>query len=239
MTSDQRADRVAARQHGLLTHSNARSAGLTERQIAHRIGTRRWDRVARGLYRVNSAPLTAHQRLLTAVLAGPVGAVASHVSAAWLLGALTLAPTPHVLVPVGTSARGVPAVVHRGDLGAGERTKRWGIPVTAGVRTAVDCAALLPAERLANVVDTLIFDGLTTAVRIERAMAARDARACPGAAALRQVLRAWIVAIEPGSPAEVRLLRHLARWGFPGPVTQYEVRSRVRDLRGSPRPGVA
>jgi hypothetical protein len=44
-----------------------------------------------------------------------------------------------------------------------------------------------------------------------------------GRVVLRSALEVWLDAISPGSPAEVRLLRRIAEWGFPPPITQFEV----------------
>lgn len=42
---------------------------------------------------------------------------------------------------------------------------------------------------------------------------------------LKLALEVWADGITPGSPAEMRLLRRLAEWGFPTPVRQLDVYS--------------
>lgn len=219
MTPDQRSDRCAARQHGLLTSVDALASGLSRAQIEHRVRTRRWVVVARGLYRVTSAPVTPHQVLMAAILAGPAQTVASHLSAAWLFGLVACPSLHHVTVPVGSSARRLTARVHRSTLAAHERAHLLVVPVTSPTRTVVDSASLLAAEPLGDLIDAAIVGGLTTAAKLDAAAGGRT-----GSPRLASALKPWTDPIRPGSPAEVRLMRRLADWGFPPPVSQYVVR---------------
>ena len=97
-TPDQRANRLASRQHAAISHSQAVEAGLTAKQIKLRLGSRRWIRRASRVYVIAGSPATWQQDAAVACLAGPDGTVASHLTAAALLGLTIPPPVPHVTV---------------------------------------------------------------------------------------------------------------------------------------------
>jgi hypothetical protein len=77
---------LAERQHGVITQSQAFELGATEKLLRHERAAGRMERAGRLVYRFTGAPVTDRQRLLIAQLAAGPGAVASHRSAAALLG---------------------------------------------------------------------------------------------------------------------------------------------------------
>src|SRR5687768_10837053 len=81
---------LARDQYGLLTRPQALAAGMTPKQIRHRLDTGRWEVDHVSVYRLAPVPVTWHQRLLSACLAGGPGAAASHRSAGelWQLDAV-------------------------------------------------------------------------------------------------------------------------------------------------------
>lgn len=109
---------------------------------------------------------------MAAVLAGPPGTVASHLSAAWLWGVRPLPSRHHVTMPRSASGARAHAVVHRRPLGRADRARASGIPVTSPPRIAVDAAALLGASPLGDLVDALIVRGHTRPQQIEEALVA-------------------------------------------------------------------
>lgn len=138
MTPDRRLARVAARQFGLLTSADARRAGLSRHQIRSRVESGRWRSMGVGVYLLNGVPPSEQQRTLAACLAGPVNAVASHLSAAFLFGLVTAPSSPHITVPTTASCRNPRAVVHRSEVSRIERTTVCGVPATTPARTLVD-----------------------------------------------------------------------------------------------------
>jgi predicted transcriptional regulator of viral defense system len=224
-TPDQRAERLAARQHWLLTREQALRCGLSSRQIERRVASGRWAAVQRGLYRLAAAPITWQQRVLAACLGGPPGTVASHLTAAALHG-LTPAPArPHVTVPRRAWPVAGQAIVHRGDLDPRDRLIVTGVPCTCVARTPLDCASTIGHRRLCDLVDTAFCERLSHTDSVAEAIArAQRGRGRRGVAALRQATSAWSPGIEPGSPAEMRLLRQLAAWGVEAPTPQIELR---------------
>src|SRR5688572_9574253 len=72
---------LAERQHGLVSHDQLRSAGLSPRAIGRRIDAARLHPVHRGVYAVGHRRLTRAGYWMAGVLAGGEGAVLSHRSA--------------------------------------------------------------------------------------------------------------------------------------------------------------
>jgi hypothetical protein len=123
------------------TRAAADVAEMTRTQLA-RDGVR----VTRGAFVSRSIPLaTAHAtRAALAVL--PEGTVASHATAAVLLGAPLRASWPLELAvrPGGYRARRQRIRVHVHDLTARDEVRCAGLPVTSGPQTWLDLAARLP-----------------------------------------------------------------------------------------------
>lgn len=223
LTPIQRAERLAAQQEGALHFDQALAAGLSPDQV-HRLTTAgRWRRAVVGVFVVAGAPDTSRQRLTTAYLATrAAGGVVSHVSAGAEWSLVPASPLPHVTVPPGTSAACRAAKVHRSIVPAVDRAHRGALVVTSVSRTIVDLAAMLDRPTFERAVDTALCRKLASPSSIDAA-AARSGRRRAGSALLRSTLEAWSPSIEPGSPAEVRLLRQAAELGIVGLVAQYEV----------------
>jgi hypothetical protein len=225
LTPDQRADRLASRQHGAISGSQALKTGLTRRQIERRLASGRWLPVARSVYVTASSSDTLQRRCMVACLAGPPGTVASHLTAAALFGLSAAPPVPHLTVPRGSSGRQREAVVHFGSLVKRDTCKVGPIPTTTPARTLVDCAGILDYEPLCNLVDSALYRKLADPALIEQAVT----RACrapgrKGTRLLGDALSVWVSGVRPGSPAEARVLRCLARWGLPAPERQFIIR---------------
>jgi very-short-patch-repair endonuclease len=137
---------IAARQHGVISLTQLRYAGLTRRAIGRRVASGKLYRIHRGVYAVGHPGLSREGRWMAAVVACGDGAVLSHRSAAALFG---FAPkprgrwdelTPEVTVPGdGGRARRAGIVLHRSStLLPSQTTRRAGIPVTKPARTLAD-----------------------------------------------------------------------------------------------------
>lgn len=218
-----RLDRLTSRQHGVVSRVQALEAGLTRDQLEHGVGTGRWVRVARGVYRMAGAPFSWQQATMTACLTSK--GVASHLTAAALLGFAEPPLIPHVTVPRGSSARMGGVVVHWGTLGPSDRCWVGPMPCTRPGRTLIDCAYLVTFEALCELVDAAFCAGLADPGGVRRA-AVRASRAPGrrGLAAIRSALEVWTPGAPPGSPAEMRLVRRLVAYGLPEPVRQFVVR---------------
>jgi very-short-patch-repair endonuclease len=200
--ADQRAGRIAARQHGLVALRQAREAGLTDRQVRARVASGRWQPVRARVYRLNGHRPSWTAAVHAAVLAAGPDAVASHRSAALLHG-LRQAPAPdlhEVTVPAPRHPRLGDVAVHRTlALPDRDRCRVRGVPCTTGARTLVDLAALLDRDALTALVDEAVFDQVVArGVLHGRALAMAGGRGgvdllvrltAPGAA---PVFRSWL-----------------------------------------------
>ena len=142
---------IAQRQLGLITHDQAMQL-ITYRMIERLLGSGRWERVHRGVYRVAGAPVTYEQRVVAACLAAGAESAASHRSAAWIWGLLDEEPdVVEIAVPRPLHHRLRNVVVHRAtDLERADTTLRRGISVTNPMRTLVDLAAVAPVGTVAH-----------------------------------------------------------------------------------------
>jgi len=219
----QRAERTASRHQGVLDHAHAVAAGMSDAQIHRAVASGRWRRVAIGVYVVAGAPATARQRTMVAYLASrQAGGVVSHLSAAAEWGLLPPPRTAHVTVPPGSSARLKVARVHRSVVAPIDRAHRGGLLVTSVSRTIIDVAAVRGQAVVAAVVDAAFCRRQATAASVVAALD-RIPRGRAGKALAREVIDVWTPRIEPGSPAEIRLLRAAAVEGIVDLVPQYEV----------------
>lgn len=225
LTPDQRADRLASRQYGLISRTQALACGLTRNQVQGRVSAARWIAVAPSVYRIAGAPTSWQQNTMAACLAGPSGTLGSHLTAAALYGWCDPPLLPHVTVGRSTSARKRIFVAHRANLQLEDRTLVGGIPATAPARTVVDSATLLTGRPLGELIDNALCSPLTDGGAVSAALdrAARGPGR-KGSAELRRALEDWDPRVRPGSPAELRALRLIRQWGFATPVQQFVVR---------------
>jgi very-short-patch-repair endonuclease len=132
---------IAGRQHGVVTGSQLRRAGIGHRSISRRVQAGRLYRVHRGIYAVGHSRLTFEGRCVAAVLALGARAVASHRGAAVVWGMLNPHSGPiDVTVPGdGGREKRTGIRIHRShSLIAAVTTRRNGIPVTSPARTLRD-----------------------------------------------------------------------------------------------------
>ncbi len=141
--------RLAARQHGVVSSRQLRTAGIDHRSISRRVQNGRLHRIHRGVYAVGHTNLSFEGRCMAAVLALGQCAVISHRSAAALWGLL---PSPAGFVDVTVSGDGgrrkrVGVTVHRSfTLAPRVMTRRNGIGVTTPSRTLRDLHRAVPRQ---------------------------------------------------------------------------------------------
>lgn len=225
----ERVSAFAERQNGAVSGRQLERAGVSKRVRRVWLRQERIGRTsARDVFVMPGAERGWRQDLRVAILAGPKAAVASHLSAAAVLGLLAPPAIPHVTLPRSSSGRFPGAVVHRATVTAPDRCSFDGWPLTGIARTIVDCAPLLDQESFDKLVDAAIGRGLTNYRKIR---GARE-RAGPvrGAKQLMAALAPYSAGAEPGSEKEAHLLRVIHRWGLPPPVTQHKIRDDNRRL---------
>jgi hypothetical protein len=137
---DDALEMMAARQHGLITRSQARRAKLSDEAIRHRVANGRWIRVRPGLYALVGAEPTWEQQVHGTVLMVSGEAWASHGTSARLWGYDGYSEWPiEITVPLGANARVAGVRTHRsgtlehGDLrevDGSRRSRRLGLLLT-------------------------------------------------------------------------------------------------------------
>ena len=146
-------------QHGLISRAQALDAGLTARQIEHRVASGRWVREARGVYRHAAVPSSGLSRLLAAWMA--YGGLASHRSAAALhrIDGYTLHIVELSVAPGGNRAVKGVRFHQSTQLDLAKPVVRDGIPVTGPARTVLDVAAVVNRKRLDRTIDAVLRSG--------------------------------------------------------------------------------
>jgi hypothetical protein len=175
-------------------------------------------RITRGAYLSRAVPPTAPFVIRAALEVLPEEALASHRTAAAILGAPVDASSPmEFAVPPGVyrpRRRGIR--VHVRDLGPQDRTVLAGLPLTSGPQTWLDLAAVLAPDDLVVVGDALYRQGHLDA----RALGERLARA----GGVRGVSRARRLAsqLTPLAASRPESLVRFWLWdaGLPAPVPQ-------------------
>ena len=168
---------------------------------------------------------------MAAVLWAGERSVASHRTAAglWEIAGVERGGRVELWVPGERAPRHAAVVVHRGAVTGNDRRMIARVPVTSPARTIVDLAAVLDGEPLEAALEDVLHRGLTTALTIERRLAALGGSGRAGSGVLRRLL-----AQRDQAPAESRLevkVWRLLRGAGLRPVRQYPVRCEGHTFR--------
>jgi very-short-patch-repair endonuclease len=208
----------------VVTRRELLAAGVSRREIEHRLMTGALLQEHRGVYRVGHRAPSVEARYLAAVLACGEGALLSGPAAGHLWGLIKgAAPPPEVTAP---TQRRVPGVATRRSRTADATTHR-GIPITTVPLTLVALAAQLTAEDLARACHEAGVRYDTTPRQVEEVLLRRPN--APGTRRLRSVLHGD--AKVTLSKLEQRFLRLLEREGLPLPQTNRPAGTRRVDCR--------
>jgi hypothetical protein len=193
------------------TRQQANDAGITDAMLRRRSAYRR---LLRGVYLAADVPVTLRLWLLAALLVAPAGAVVSHLTALRWYGYEQGPLLPlHVSTRSATHSRLDELEVHR----RGTRITGYlhqGIPVTGPDRTIVDLARDVSIPRLIEIIEWMLFNGLTTLDRL-----ADYALTCHlhGVRRVRSVLGRVRIGAESPLESRVRLMLVFARLPEPEP----------------------
>jgi predicted transcriptional regulator of viral defense system len=155
---------IAETQAGYFTSEQARSVGFTPSLLAYHAQGRQFERIERGLYRLNRFPATPYEDLFVASLSAGPNAVVSHDSALALYELSDLLPAEiHLTVPRTSSRRHPGLRLHTNRLEESEITQYNGLRVTTVPRTIADAAAGgLADELVIQAIQQSLQRGLTT-----------------------------------------------------------------------------
>lgn len=212
---EQRLARHFAASHGVISRRQAMALGMPGPLIDYQLRTQRWAAVYRGVYQRRGEHLAQEGRLLAACLSLTTGAVASHMSAAWLW---ELVPGRLSRLVVSTSrAAAVRAqfeVRRPSDLDSTDRTHRRGIPVTTPARTLCDLGDDEGPAAVQSAIDAALARGLVTVGQLTEAIDRSAAPGRRGPAVLRASLgERGVVGVPDPSVLESRVARLLKGWG--------------------------
>lgn len=224
--------RLGAPQHGLVTHAQLLAAGFTRHEIQHLLDSGRVAPVHRGVYRTSGSPKTWDQLML----AGTIYAKgqASHRACAHLWGVeLTGTPPTELTVVASRAPRPRGIIVHRSVDLAGPGIRRRGIPTTGPLRMLTELGAVVDAEQVGMVVDSLLSRRIVTMDGIEhfRRQLGRSGRS--GAGVLGDILASRPLGrAAPDSTLEPVMARLCQRFGLEMPAYQVwvEVHGKWRRL---------
>jgi hypothetical protein len=211
---------VAAGQIGLFTLEQALAAGLTQHQLAHGVRSGRLERIGRSVFSMPGREPSWERDVLAALMAADPRAVASHRTAAALLGFDGFGAGPvELTVPRGRRVRTALARVHTSEVLSPLDVVRVGrFHVTSGARTLIDLAHQLDESALAAAIGSALRDGWTSDAFLQRRLGALPGRR--GVGALRRALAGPIA----HSHLERRFLALIESAGLPLPRTQVTYR---------------
>ena len=218
VTPYQRLLDLAARQHACLTHAQARSCGLTDPQVRHRVRNGSLERVGSRVLRVVGAPSTWEQQLMAGLLDLGDAAVVSLRSAAALHG-FDGFPSRAVEFTIPRAARGERScwTVHTTNrLDQIDRAAVGPFACTSAARTVVDLARTEAVRDLERAIDSVVRDGLASPTFLRRRLT--DLRGS-GRAGVR-LLDELLVDAGSHSPLERAFLALVRRAGLPRPQCQ-------------------
>ena len=215
---------LAESQHGLFTYAQLGALGVSEGTLEYGLRTGRWERMADGVYRVSGSQRTWEQVLMALTLSAGPGSVASHRSAAALLGipGFSRSGAPEATTPRPRRHRRRDALVHRSRLLPAEHlTVVDGIPVTRAGRTLVDLAAVIHPARVERAVDNCLARGAVTLPLLAAVTEDLAVKGRTGIGLMRQLLEAREAGyVAPESELEARFLDLVVAAGLPTPRVQ-------------------
>jgi hypothetical protein len=222
--------RLATVQHGAVARAQLRQLGISDQAIATLAVHDQLIRVARGVYAVGHARLSAHGRWMAAVLACGDHAALSHGDALALHGCQRVpSGPPHITAPTPHRVAGVWCHTAR-DPSALGRAVVAGIPVVSVERAVLDRAPELGPERLLTLLEAVQRRDLFDLDRFQRVLDASNGHRGAGR------LQAAIAELSDRPPAlrsnlEVRMLELIRAAGLPEPSVNVLVADELVDLR--------
>ncbi len=208
---------LAERQHGVLSRTQLRRAGLSFREIDQYWCSPEWDGLTDQVVRRTGAPRSTSQATMAAVLDAGHGAALSHLSAAHRWGRTACRLQPFTVVRTGNSRRrSILADVRR----VRELPDRWvtlldGVPVVRPELLALQLFADCSEARAERLTDRLWSDRLLSGDSVARFLDELGRRGRNGTAGLRRYLdRRGPGYVPPASGLESRVKELLESAGI-------------------------
>lgn len=215
----------AAKQYGVISQAQLRTAGLSLNAVAWGLRNGKLERLLRRVYRFAGTTAGWWQRASAGVLATGPGSALSHETAAglWGLEGFKVGLEPIHLTELTEFPSKLPDgfTVHRSAVPFRPYQQR-ALPVTRLARTILDLAPSLSAERLEIVIDSAHHRFRSLPRWLEEELVLRDSPRLAACARIRTILDARTGA-PPQSPLETRLRRAIRARDLPPPKTQHPV----------------
>ncbi|MDP2269226.1 MAG: type IV toxin-antitoxin system AbiEi family antitoxin domain-containing protein [Archangium sp.] len=214
---------LAAKQHGLMTHEQAITHGLSRTKLSRLVRSGVWQQVRPRVFRRAAATQTDEQALKAVCLWHGEGAVVSHRSAARLHGLILDKSDPELTVPLKASIQIPDVTLHRRKpLDPDDVKELRGLSVTKGARTLIDLASCLDEETLAIVVEEAWRKRIAAPDWVARRL--KELKPLPqGGRVLSEILADCSTRKTPlESALEVRVWRLMLELGSPRPIPNYE-----------------
>jgi very-short-patch-repair endonuclease len=226
---------LAATQHGLAAYRQVVPDILSPAAWVRRLQAGTLIPVFRGVVRLPGSPPDPIQTVHAAQLSVGRGCLASHRSAAMLLGAEVRGADPvDLIVPNRSVQMSRPnVIIHQPVDGAGLHADTTvGVRHTGAARTLVDLGAVECERTVAKTVEHFVVSKNVTVAQIAVAIERNGGCGRSGAGVLRRVLTdSRLGARPPDSVLEAHVLRMLHRRGLPTLTFQYEVAVGTRNYR--------
>jgi very-short-patch-repair endonuclease len=224
---DEAAAEIAARQHSLITVSQAASVGLGRKSVRYRLERGRWRVARRGVLAVAGGRPTWEQAVMAAVLGAGATAHASHQTAARLWG---------MPVPDGDEIE-ITTVLERHARLPGVRSHRSGllveadsrivdgIPTLSAVRTVVDLSTRLDELTLGRAFDAAWRRGSASPLGLRRCLDRLPLAPGRSPSRLERLLAKRVPSSAPDdSVLETDVFEAIVDAGLPQPALQHRVR---------------
>lgn len=154
---------IAEQRGGYFTAKQAREAGFSWERLSYYVDRKKFERIARGIYRLIHFPTSRFEDLYAALLKAGPEAVISHDSALAVYDLSDVLPSRiHVTIPRTGSRRRRGLRLHTQQLDPTNVVKREGLRVTSVPRTIADVATSgLSEEQVLQAIEEALELGLT------------------------------------------------------------------------------
>lgn len=214
--------RLAAAQHGVVSHRQLSALGYSRAAIARGVKGGRLFPVFRGAYGVGHPPTSSHAVCMAAVLSCGRGALLSHSSSSWLWGLGAPAPVkPEITVPQRGHCREGIVIHHSTILEPSDRAEQELLPTTSIPRTLLDLAGSGGMRRLRGTVDRARRRGLLDIGAIDSLLVRSGGHR--GRAPLSDAVRIYREEVFDRARSELLFLDLIKKAGLPPPAINYVI----------------
>lgn len=234
MGNQERIDRLAARQHGVFSHSQLIEAGFDKSTVYRRVDSGAWVRLDSRVYALRSAAATWNRQMWAAVLSRPEALVGAE-SAAYLHGIRGFKEQrPVIVVPGSSNARSSIARVIRAEHFVEiDSVPVAGLPTTSIPETLLCLAGRIRNGYLASALDDVLLSRRMPIAELEVLLDREEQRRTKGIRILREMVgaRSEDAPAVDGNYLEALLERVLSGGSIPRWVREHPVSIKGRPGR--------